>query len=106
MSPIDNDQFSELLKDKLGTDWDRALLVFNNYSPALSFDVVNVLMHASDQHKVGEVLGLLEQHYEGYLKYQHPDIRGRVTDGFGINRTQALFVGICQKVLKLQPTNA
>jgi len=60
----------------------RALAVFRNYGTALALDVTNVLLHA----------------------YQHPDIRGRVTDSLlRINPTEAMFLQLCEVTLGLKP---
>ncbi|MDP3685276.1 MAG: hypothetical protein Q8R32_00410 [bacterium] len=97
--------FQELLETGLGDLYPRALEVFRNCGSLLSFDVTNVLMHAREQgrEKTEEVLGMLEEHYEKHLQFQHPDIRGNV-EKLGVNPTERLFLGICQHVLNLQPT--
>ena len=77
MDKIEEQDFCQLLKLKLTDFWDRGLTVFRNYSPNLSYDVTNVMLHAVDQKKVDEVLCILEEHYETHLQFQHPDIRER-----------------------------
>lgn len=95
-------QFESLLKSRLGDRLARAYAVFCNYGSHLSWDVANVLLHAVDKKKVDEVLGILERHYTEHLQYQHPDIRGHVTDKLlGINVTEIMFVDICKKTLGL-----
>jgi len=101
--PMSKGQFAESLEGELGTFYPRAEKVFDDFGPRLSFDVANVLLHAADKNKVEEVLTLLEEHYEGHLQFQHPDIRGTVADSLGVNRTEAMFVDICTRVLGLQP---
>ena len=88
----------KILKEKLGSLYKRAEIIFSNYGEKLSFDVANVLMHAADQgeEKVKEVLDLLEKHFD-----KHSDIRGTVYNSVGINETQAMFLNICEKVLGL-----
>ncbi len=74
--------------------------------PRLQFDITNVCLHAMDQgqEKVVEVLDLLEAHYSEDLYFQHPDIRGTVSDRLlGTNKTAALFQRICVEVLQLEP---
>jgi len=102
MEPISEEQFSELLQSRLGDSWERALTAFRDCGPNLSCDVVNVLLHAADQGKVGEVLGILEEHYQSHLSYQHPRIRGTVVNHLmGVNPTEAMFPRICQEILGL-----
>jgi len=97
--------FQELLETGLGDLYPRALTVFHNCGSLLSFDVANVLIHAHDQgrEKTEEVLGILEEHYEKRLQFQHPEIRGTVQN-LGVNPTEQLLLHICQRVLSLQPT--
>ncbi|TSC83039.1 MAG: hypothetical protein G01um101419_311 [Parcubacteria group bacterium Gr01-1014_19] len=91
-------QFKEFLEKKLGDNYLRALQVFGNYSPNMTYDVVNVLLHAVDKGKVVEVLEILEKHFTNHLSYQHPDARGRVNPG----PTAVMFEGICAKTLGLK----
>ena len=107
MDTISEQQFSDVLQSKLGASWDRELTVFRNCGPNIGYDVTNVLLHATGQGKVDEVLGILEKHYQSHLKFQHPTIRGTVRDRFlGVNPTQAMFLRICQQTLGLQPNPA
>ena len=107
MSKVNEQQFCEIFQSKLGDSWDRALTVFRNYGEILAYDVTNVLLHATDQGKADEVLGILEKHYESHLKFQHPEIRGTVEDSLlGVNPTQNMFLRICQQTLSLQPSPA
>ena len=96
-------QFCASLQSKLGDSWDRALAVFRNYGEHLSYDVTNVLLHAADQGKTDEVLNILEEHYQNHLKFQHPQIRGNVSNCLGVNPTEVMFLTICEKTLGLQP---
>jgi hypothetical protein len=83
------------------------LAVFHNCGENLAWDVTNVLMHAVDKGKVDEVLGILEEHYEKHLQFQHPDIRGTVEDRLlRVNPTEAVFLRICRNTLGLQPAGA
>ena len=75
-----------------------------NYGEALCYDLVNVLLHARDQDKMEEVLGILEAHYEKHLQFQHPDIRGQVSN-VGGNPTKRMFLSICQDILGLEPSS-
>jgi len=96
--------FCNLLQDKLGHYWQRALKLFRDYGDNCSFDVANVLRHAVDKHKIQEVVEILEEHYQSHLRFQHPDIRGIVGDGLlGVNPTHAMFLRICEQTLGLQP---
>ena len=106
MQPIDEKQFQELLQHKLGESWERALAVFKNYNPPLGFDVSNMLLHATEKGKVNEVLSALEKHFEKHLQFQHPKLRGRMTDALGTNQTEQMMLDICQRVLELQPNSA
>lgn len=99
---ISEEQFKQYLENKLGNHYQRALTVFKNYGDKLSWDIVNVLLHAADKQKTSEVLSILEKHWETHLQFQHPEIRGTVS-GLGGNPTQAMFIFICQDILKLQP---
>jgi len=104
MAKINEQQFRDILQSKLGVSWDRALTVFRNCGPNLGYDVTNVLLHATDQGKVDEVLDTIEKHYQSHLQYQHPEIRGTVSDRLlGVNPTQAMFLRICEQTLGLQP---
>jgi hypothetical protein len=95
----------KILKEKLGSLYERAEIIFNNYGEKLSFDVANVLMHAADQGEeaIKEVLDLLENHFNKNLAYQHPDVRGMIYNSVGINETQTMFLDICEKTLGLEP---
>ncbi len=97
-------KFKEAFQDKLVGHFGRALDVFRNYGEAMSVDVTTVLLHAIDKEKVEEVIKELETHWEKVLQFQHPEIRGRVNDVFGINQTQATFLHICRDTLGLLPT--
>lgn len=98
---ITKDLFDNLLKVKLGEQYSRALTIFKNYGKFLSFDVVNVLIHASEKDKIEDVLGELEKHWEEHLQYQHPDIRGTVHEMLGLNKTELMFLHVCKNILKL-----
>ena len=107
MSEVSEQEFCEDLQSKLGDSWDRALTVFRNCGENLAWDVTSVLIHAARQGKVDEVLGILEEHYENHLQFQHPEIRGTVEDRLlGVNSTQQMFLRICRYTLGLQPTAA
>lgn len=102
MSRISEEEFEELLKEKLGEHWERSLNVFRGYGETLGFDVANVLLQAVEKQKVDEVLQKLEAHYEEHLFFQHPDIRGRV-EKRGVNQTSQLFLFIYSVTLGLKP---
>lgn len=103
---VSEESFEELLKPKLEESYVRALDLFNNCGPNISFDVTNVLYLASSQgkEKLDEVLDRLEEHYEKHLYYQDPEIRGIVRDNLlDINPTEVVFLRICTDVLGLEP---
>jgi len=106
MSKVSEKGFEELLKERLGSFWSRALRLFRECKN-LAFDITNVLMRVADQGsaKVEEVLEILEKHYEEHLCFQHPEIRGTISQEFG-NPTKDLFLSICKNTLGLQPNEA
>jgi len=97
--------FVKLFKKELGEHYQRALTVYKNYGPKLSYDVTNVLLHALDKNKVEEVLTILEKHWNEHLQYQHPEIKGRVKI-FGQNPTEKIFLEICEITLGLKAQTA
>lgn len=100
---VTKEKFEQGLKSRLGDFYPRAEKVFDNFGQKLSYDVTNVLLHAADQNKVEEVLALLEKHFEEHLQLQHPEIRGTVAGDLGVNKTEVMFLDICERVLGLQP---
>ena len=103
VAKVSEQQFSEVLQSRLGASWDRALTVFRNYGENLTYDVTNGLLHAADNGKVDDVLGILEEHYQSHLQFQHPEIRGTVEERLlGVNPTRTMFLRICQETLGLQ----
>ena len=102
MAPVSEQLFQELLQARLGDHWNRALMTFRDWGPNLSFDVADVLLHASKQEKVPEVLSMLETHAREHLDYQHPEIRGRV-ESLGSNPTKRLLLDNCTGILGLKP---
>lgn len=106
MAAVDEKFFEAALREKLGNSYERALNIFRNYGERLSYDVVNVLLHAVDKGKVEEVLKILEEHWSKDLAYQHPAVRGTISDAFGVNKTKATFLRICLEVLNLGPTTS
>ncbi len=104
MPAVSKERFSELLQQRLGDHFQRAQTIFDNYGGHLSFDVTNVLLHASDQGKVEEILTMLEEHWQSHLQFQHPEVRGTVYSSLGINETRIMLESICKNWLKLQPS--
>ncbi len=96
---ISEADFKSFLEKKLGDNYLRALRVFGNYCPNMSYDVANVLLHACDKGKVVEVLEILEKHFEIHLSDQRPDDRGKVNPA----PTAAMFESLCRKTLRLTP---
>lgn len=101
---VNEEQFRELLGARLGQNIDRAICIFINFGPTLSYDVTNIMLHAVDRGKEGEVLAILEEHWEKYLQFQYP--RGTVESMSGVNVTEQTFLRICQQILALTPTAA
>lgn len=99
---ITAEQFEEYVAKKIVSQAEagRARRVFSSYGPALAWDATNVLMHAIDLGKIDEVLTILEKHFDDHLKFQHPEIRGRVHHG-AVNPTKAMFRSICTDTLRL-----
>lgn len=104
LKTINEKQFREVLGRRLGRHLDRAVNVLNNFGPKLSYDVTNVMLHATDKGKEDEVLTILEKHWEEHLQFQHPEIRGMVESMPGVNQTQQTFLRICEQTLGLTPT--
>jgi len=99
---VTTEQFDEILSKKsLSRDLnERTRRIFVSYGSPLSWDVLNVVLHAIDLEKLPEVLDVLETHFKDHLAYQHPTVRGKVTGATG-NQTQAMFLSICRDTLKL-----
>lgn len=97
---VSEQDFNDLLKEKLGDHYNRALEVFQDYGESVSWDIINVLLHAVNKQKISEVLDILEKHYEELeLGRQHPDARG-IYKG---ELTRAMFMRIANEVLELEP---
>ena len=106
MAVVTEEKFRSALQSKVGDLWEGVFAVFTNFGPNLSFDVTNVMLYAVEQGKVPEVLGVLEEHYEKVLQFQHPTVRGRVHNGFlKSNPTEVMFLHICSRILGLQPNS-
>ncbi len=96
---MDEERFERLLKGRLGSSWERAFAVFRNYGAFLAYDVSHVLLHGVNQGKVEEVLKILEKHYAEEMEHQAPEVRGRVANAFGHNKTKRMFIGLFEKTL-------
>ena len=96
------ESFRETFEEKLGDKFDKVLELFELYGEGLSVDFTNMFLHAADQDKVDEVLAILQAHYDDHLNFQHPDIRGSVSDSLGVNRTHGMFQSLCTETLGLQ----
>lgn len=101
---VSEDRFREVLGVGLGQHLDRAVVILKNFGPRLSYDVTNVLLYAVDRGKEGEVFEILEKHWAEYLQFQHPEIRGSVTDSLGFNLVQMMFLGLYNDTLGLGST--
>ena len=99
--------FEELEKQELADRQPRVQTLLDN-CPKLTFDICNLVLHASMQggDKLDEVLNLLEDHYNKHLSHQHPEVRGTVSDTLlgGVNKTHLELIRICEDVLHLEPT--
>lgn len=80
-------QFTRILKDDLGPEWSRALVIFDNFGERLSIEVTNALIQAVDSRNVEEVLKALEEYFERYLSKDPPEARGTRT-----HYDQAFFI--------------
>ena len=97
---VKEEDFSALLKEKLEDSYNRSLKVLKDYGESVSWDIANVLLGAVDKQKVGEVLDILEKHFEEIdLGRQHPEARGT----YKSKATEAMFMRICNEVLGLKP---
>lgn len=101
---VTSDEFSEVLQEGLGSDYDRAWEVAHKCGRFVTFDIMNALLHAIDKGKVTETLDAIEVHSKEHLAFQHPDIRGTVADAAGHNPTKEMFRRIYEDVLGLDPT--
>jgi hypothetical protein len=102
---LDQERLKVLLKTKLGENFDRAAEIMNNYGERLFGDVANALLHAVDKEKVPEVLGILEEHWNTELQYQHPHVRG-MKEMWNGTPTEIMFLKLCQETLGLTPNSA
>lgn len=107
MPSLTEEKFTELLQGRLTPPhWKRALATFRACGRNLALDVTNVLLHAAKEgaDKVDEMLAIIEEHEREHLCFQHPDIRGMVSNALlGTNPTEYMFLRICRDVLKLEP---
>ena len=74
---VTEENFRKALGQRLGESFDRALTIFRGYGEYRSADVTNSLIIAAKKGKIGEVIGVLEEHWDKDLKYEHPEIRGK-----------------------------
>ncbi len=94
---ISADRFVELMRDRLTiSQFSRALYIFNEFGPSLSWDVTKSLMHAAHQKKVDKVLNILELHLERELKDK--DLEAREMD----EKTEEMFDDLYSKTLGLK----
>ena len=104
MIEISEKDFTKALRLPLRDHWKKAFTLFQNYGSGLSGIVYFVLVRAVDQAKENEVLEILEKYWEDDLQFQHPDVRGKIHNGFlQVNPTELMFAHICVDVLGLQP---
>lgn len=102
---IYENQFCGFLQAQIPpAQWPQALKLFREYGVAWSYDVTNVLLHASEKCKIDQVLAALQKHYDEHVSFQHPDARGRVTDALGYDPTESLFKNkILVEILGMKP---
>ena len=95
MIKVSEEDFRLVLEWQLGGQFDRAMTVFRGYGKHLRFQVYTTMVLASAYGKVPEVLKLLEKHFENHLGFQHPDIRGLISNRLlGVNETHQMFIRI------------
>ncbi|MCK5413237.1 MAG: hypothetical protein KAI57_02570 [Candidatus Pacebacteria bacterium] len=100
---VEENEFENLLKKKLGDSYGRALKVLRDYGASVSWDIANVLLQAVNKQKVSEVLNILENHFKKIdLGSQHPDARGVYKSEI----TEAMFMKICNEILELKPNKS
>ncbi len=97
---ITEEDFKELFGKILENDYEHALDVFKKYGRNFSWDVANVIMHASCNNKIEDVLQILEEHYEKHIYFQHPDRRAAFEDF----PTRLMFNRVCTEILQLTPS--
>jgi hypothetical protein len=98
-SKINDQMFSDTLKLKLDTSYDRALVIFQNYNKQKIENefgeyIIRLLISAVSKMRVSEILDILE---ENYLEYFHG--RGRMND-YAFQETYERFIGL-EDILKL-----
>ncbi len=92
MIKVNEQTFRLVLERQLGDSFERALMVFQGYGKHLSYQVYYTMMFAVAYGEVPNVLAVLEEHFDIHLYFQHPEIRGLVTDSLlGVNETLQLF---------------
>jgi hypothetical protein len=95
---VTEENFRKALSQRLGASFDRALTIFGNYGEYRSADVTNSLIIAAKKGKIGEVIGVLEEHWDKDLQYEDPEIRGKFLN------TETMFIErIYKGILKLKP---
>jgi len=95
---ISEELFEDLLEDKLEEYYPRAITVLRNYGEYWSYDITNVLLHASNH--LGDVsytISEFEKHWEEYLRFQHPELCKLTRDGsIRVYKTDTMFIEICK----------
>ncbi len=57
---IVDEEFQKLLKEKLGSQYERAFLIFTNHGHFSQFDIANQLLQAADDQQIELILTQLE----------------------------------------------
>ncbi len=91
--------FRNLLQQRLGDLWEKALVLFRSCGPHLSWDLTNILLCAVGKGRAAQVLEIIKEHFEERLCYQAPEKRGKLASVFGANPTKVLFARIYKDVL-------
>jgi hypothetical protein len=88
---ITEERFEVILKTDLGANYEKALELFQEFKN-FSFDVTNVLQIAHRAGKIEDAIARIEEHLNGDVGRQDPEIRGLLTDAAtGRNSTADLL---------------
>lgn len=105
---LTEEQFTQLLQEDLGENFDQSLILFRQYSEGvigaeLSFALMTALAIACEKGKVKEVLAALQEHWDHDLSFQPKALRGTVGAilGAGLSHTEIAFYRINKGILGL-----
>lgn len=94
--------FKKLFQAKAGDLWPKVEKLCEEYGAVLSVPVCSALLYAEEDKKLPWCISLLEGHFESDLSFVHPQLRGRLTIGGAMNRSQAFIEEEIIKVLRPQ----